>query len=122
MSSTTTASGMTKQELLEDICDAASLRTMHNSRGSSTPSNMPQALARRYRVLYDSMPKTAARITRAAGLAWDSTHDSQSTPSGGGSTIQLSGLRRLLEAVRLVEAESAATGRPPHECIGPARA
>lgn len=118
MGRTAQASGLTKQQLLDQITDAASLRDMNNSTGSSTPSNMPQSLATRYRIDYDSMPKTAARITRAAGLVWDSRHDSRDTPSGGGSTVTVSGLEQLLEAVRMVEEAATATGRPPHECIG----
>jgi len=119
MAPTTSVSGMDKQQLLDEICKAAGLRPMHNSRSGSTPSRMVRAVAERYGVYYDSMPKTAARITRAAGLDWDSKRcDSQLTGSGGGSTIQGYGLERLLEAVRLVEAKAVATGQPPRACIG----
>lgn len=117
---TTAAGRLTKQGLLDQICAAAGLRAMKNSEGSSTPSQMVRGLARRYGVRYDSMPKTAARITRAVGLVWDSSRcDSQRTRSGGGSTIQKYGLERLLEAVRRIETRAVETGQPPSACLDP---
>lgn len=50
------------------------------------------------------MPERAERVALAAGLIWASDHDSRSTPSGGGSTVTLVGLHKLIEALRALGA------------------
>lgn len=45
-------------------------------------------------------PKLAEAIARRGGQPWDSTCDSESTPSGGGGTITNEGLDRVLRSVR----------------------
>lgn len=121
MTSSTSQEGE-KQRLLEEICAVAGLRPMRNSRGSSTPSKMVRALAERYGVHYDSMPATAKRISVAAGVPWDSrTCDSRLTESGGGSTVQVEGLERLLKAVRRVESRAGSSGHPSRTAASPRR-
>ncbi len=48
-----------------------------------------------------TMPERAQRVVEAAGLNWDPTFDSRDTPSGGGSTVTLGGLERLIEALQV---------------------
>lgn len=48
-----------------------------------------------------SMPERAQRVVEAAGLPWDTTFDSRNSPSGGGSTVTLAGLERLIEAIEI---------------------
>ena len=47
-----------------------------------------------------SKPRLAEAIAHLGGQSWDEDCDSRHTPSGGGSTVTLEGLRRLREAVR----------------------
>ncbi len=69
-------------------------------RGSSIPSRMFTDAARRVGVsTAGTMPERAQRVVEAAGLNWDPTFDSRDTPSGGGSTVTLGGLERLIEAL-----------------------
>lgn len=75
------------------------------SRGSTVPSAMFTAAAMRAGVSADgSMPARARRVVEAAGLEWTTECDSTSTESGGGSTVTLIGLNRLLEALELLRA------------------
>lgn len=68
--------------------------------GSSVPSQMFTDAARRAGVsTAGSMPERAERVVTAAGLRWDPTFDSRESPSGGGSTVTLGGLRRMIEAL-----------------------
>ena len=71
--------------------------------GSTLPSSMFTDAAARAGVATDGpMPERAERVALAAGLTWASDHDSRSTPSGGGSTVTLIGLHKLIEALRLL--------------------
>ncbi len=75
-------------------------------RGSSIPSRMFTDAARRAGVsAAGTMPERAQRVVEAAGLNWDPTFDSRETPSGGGSTVTLAGLERLLEALDILDAD-----------------
>lgn|GEM_PF-5120073 len=69
--------------------------------GSTVPSALFTAATRRAGVSDEgSMPVRGERVVRAAGLTWDEKCDSRNAPSGGGSTVTLTGLNRLLEALQ----------------------
>jgi hypothetical protein len=46
-----------------------------------------------------SMPELGERVARAGGIGWDASCDSRATPSGGGSTVTLEGLNRMLDVL-----------------------
>lgn len=72
--------------------------------GSTIPSAMFTDAAERAGVAADGpMPERAERVALAAGLTWASDHDSRDTPSGGGSTVTLIGLNKLIEALRVLD-------------------
>jgi serine/threonine-protein kinase HipA len=64
--------------------------------GSTLPSALFSDAAERAGV-------AAERVALAAGLTWASDHDSRSTPSGGGSTVTLIGLHKLIAALRALD-------------------
>lgn len=71
--------------------------------GSSVPKELFTAATRRAHVADEgSMPVRAERVVLAAGLQWGKDCDSRSTPSGGGATVTLTGLNRLLEAIQIL--------------------
>lgn len=73
--------------------------------GSTIPSAMFSDASERAGVAADGpMPERAERVAVAAGLTWASDHDSRDTPSGGGSTVTLTGLNKLVDALRILEA------------------
>jgi hypothetical protein len=70
------------------------------SEGSTVPTALFTAAAQRAGVSDSgSMPVRGERVVQKAGLLWDSKCDSRNAPSGGGSTVTLTGLNRLLEAL-----------------------
>jgi len=70
------------------------------ARGSTIPTALFTAATQRAHVSDDGqMPDRAERVVRLAGLEWDRKCDSRHTPSGGGATVTLTGLNRLLEAL-----------------------
>lgn len=53
------------------------------------------------------MPKVAQRIVTAADLPYyGERYDSRATPSGGGSTVTLEGLKAVEQAVRILSGRS----------------
>lgn len=72
--------------------------------GSSVPKALfDGVLARLGLAMGGSMPAQAERIVTAAGLPYDSQQfDSRSTPSGGGSTVTIDGLRQVRAAVEIL--------------------
>lgn len=70
------------------------------SRGSTVPTALFSAAAEAAGVPnVGQMPERAERVVTKAGIEWDNKCDSRNTPSGGGATVTLTGLNRLLEAL-----------------------
>jgi hypothetical protein len=70
--------------------------------GSSLPVQMFKDAARVAGVSSQgSMPEVAQRIVESVGQIWSTTFDSRSTPSGGGSTVTLPGLKAMQEALSI---------------------
>lgn len=86
------------------------------SEGSTIPSALFTAATARAGVADDgSMPVRGERVVRKAGLDWDRKCDSRGAPSGGGSTVTLTGLNRLLEALMKLGVN---TPSPPAQDVG----
>lgn len=96
----------TKQDALNRICDVLGLPRQDIGRGSTEPTE-PLREACRQLGISDSGPKPTlgARIADFGGLPWNTTGptdercDSTMSPSGGGATITLVGLNRILEVI-----------------------
>jgi len=77
--------------------------------GSSIPRGLFDAIAREAGVpATGSMPVVAEKIAAAAGLPWGPECDSRHTNSGGGSTLTLPGMNRLIEAMDTLKGRSSA--------------
>lgn len=93
----------TKQDVIDAICAELGTKPLDTSRGSTGPKTVLLAIHRRFGLRLDpdmTKPQMAQAIAEIAGVPWDPECDSRHTPSRGGSTITLEGLRRLLAAVR----------------------
>lgn len=89
----------TKGDALRRIGDLLGFK-FNLSEGSTIPTALFTAASQRAGVSDGgSMPVRGERVVQKAGLVWDSKCDSRSAPSGGGSTVTLTGLNRLLEAL-----------------------
>jgi len=89
----------TKQELIDEVGARLGLRGYKvGDPGSSIPKGFFVDVADRLGLALDtdlSMPELGRAIVESAGLDCDSTH----TPSGGGSTVTVTGLDRIRDAV-----------------------
>lgn len=59
-----------------------------------------------------SKPELGEAIATLAGVRWDPGCDSRSSPSGGGSTVSLIGLNRVIEAILVFRQRGVATPEP----------
>jgi len=93
----------TKKDILNSFNDLLGLN-LEIGKGSSVPSALFKATARVARVSeVGQMPIVAERVVKKAGLTWGREHDSTHSRSGGGGTVTFQGLKRLLEAVLILE-------------------
>lgn len=91
------------------------------SRGSTEPKAVFDAVNGRLALGLDpsrTKPEYAEAICRAAGVAWDDSCDSRHTASGGGSTVTIVGLERVLTATRLL-VERSRSSVPSHGLLPP---
>ena len=91
--------GESKQDCLTTLCGLLGLPGLAIGVGSSVPSELFDAMADRLGVPHGSMPEIAEAVARKAGVGWSAACDSRGTLSGGGSTVTLTGLQRLVRAV-----------------------
>lgn len=93
----------TKQGAVDRIADTLVMPRVLNSRGSTEPAEIFYAAARRLGLpVTGGKPAIAEEIARLAGLEWEADFDSRGTQSGGGGTVTLKGLNRVLEALELL--------------------
>lgn len=93
---------MTKQDAINEVIRIVGGSQVHVSRGSTEPKHLFILVAQWMGLDIDphlSKPNMGRAITQAAGINWDSSCDSTQSPSGGGSTVTLEGLTRVLRAV-----------------------
>ncbi len=98
--STAFTGGVTKAELLAEVCTVLGVPRARIGVGSSLPSQVFDEAARQVGVSYGSMPEIGEAVARRAGLAWTAACDSRGSLSGGGSTVTREGLSVLLDALR----------------------
>ena len=97
---------LTKQELLDLICETANIDARFKvGVGSSIPSDFFRVLQDKYSSINTTgMENIAALICHEYGVEWTSECDSSFSPSGGGGTVTKTGLIQLLQAIRLAVA------------------
>ncbi len=98
-------SEFSKQSLIDEVCSLLNIGPYKVASGSSEPAAFLRDVATFFEVDLsgrNSKPEIAEAICRLAGLPWGPECDSRSSLSGGGSTVTLSGLRQVSQAVRLL--------------------
>lgn len=92
--------GVTKQDVLADICRILGMPVAAVGVGSSLPSEVFDAAAARAGTSGGSMSEIGEAVARRAGMDWPAGADSRGTLSGGGSTVTLHGLKIMRDALR----------------------
>ena len=93
-----------KQDVVNEICDLIGIERLQVSVGSSVPASLFSTASNFVGLesLSGGMDVRAREIVESMGLRWvPGVHDSSTSPSGGGGTVQLEGLEQLLRALRL---------------------
>ena len=84
--------GQSKQDLLNHVTDQLGLARETVGVGSSLPSTVFEAAAKRFDIPYGSMSEIGEALAVKAGRPWDADCDSRGSLSGGGSTVTAKGL------------------------------
>jgi hypothetical protein len=104
----------TKDDLLAEISDLLGLQSFQTTVGSSIPRRFFSELLDYFGLPDDGDAVTAFKnLILEAGIQLDSSFTSEGSPSGGGGTVTLKGLKALRNAISLLldedEARSAST-------------
>lgn len=96
---------LTKQELLDLICETANIEARFKvGVGSSIPSDFFRALQDKYIPFKaKGMENIGALICTEYGVSWTKECDSSLSPSGGGGTVTKRGLIQILTAIEIAE-------------------
>lgn len=93
----------TKDDLLSEICDLLGIENYETTVGSSVPRRFFSDLLDFFDLRDEGDAVTACKqILAKAGQGWSREYSSESTPSGGGGTITLSGLKALRNSISLM--------------------
>lgn len=93
----------TKDDLLSEICDSLGIEIYQTTVGSSIPRRFFSDLLDTFELQDEGDAVSACKqILSKAGQNWEKEFSSESTPSGGGGTITLAGLKALRNAVSLL--------------------
>lgn len=93
----------TKDDLMAEICDLLAIETYKTTVGSSVPRRFFSDL-----LDYFDLPDVGDAVTACktlisnANLNWESEFSSEASPSGGGGTVTLSGLKVLRNSVAIL--------------------
>lgn len=91
--------GQSKQDLLNQLTDQLGLQRETVGLGSSLPSSVFDAAAKRFGISYGSMPEIGEALAVQAGRPWNSDCDSRGSISGGGSTVTAQGLEVMNRSI-----------------------
>ena len=93
----------TKSDILVEICDLVSISEYSTTVGSSIPRRFFSDLLDIFGIPDEGDAVAATKkLLNLAGIEWNSSYASEATPSGGGGTITLDGLKVLRNAVALL--------------------
>ncbi len=93
----------TKRDLILEICDLVSIPEYSTTVGSSIPRRFFSELLDTFEIEDDGDSVTACKkLFELGGQDWKITYASESTPSGGGGTITLEGLKALRNTIILL--------------------
>ena len=90
----------TKADLLREICDLVSIPEYTTTSGSSIPRRFFSDLLDTFGIIDEGDSVTACkRLFELTNIKWKPTYASENTPSGGGGTITLDGLKALRNVI-----------------------
>lgn len=90
----------TKADIVQEICDLVSIPEYTTTSGSSIPRRFFSDLLDTFGIVDEGDSVTASKkLFELTSIEWDSTFASENTPSGGGGTITLEGLKALRNVV-----------------------
>lgn len=90
----------TKADILREICDLVSIPEYSTTAGSSIPRRFFSDLLDTFGIIDEGDSVTASKkLFERSDLNWDATYASENTPSGGGGTITLEGMKALRNVV-----------------------
>lgn len=93
----------TKRDIILEICDLVSIPEYTTTVGSSIPRRFFSELLDTFEIEDDGDSVTACkRLLELGGQVWKNSYASESTPSGGGGTVTLEGLKALRDSVILL--------------------
>ena len=104
----------TKDDLMAEICDLLAIETYKTTIGSSVPRRFFSDLLDYFDLPDDGDAVTACKtLISNANLNWEKEFSSEASPSGGGGTVTLSGLKALRNSITILldedEAKSLST-------------
>lgn len=90
----------TKADLLREICDLVSIPEYTTSSGSSIPRRFFSDLLDTFGIIDEGDSVTACKkLFELTNIKWKPTYASENTPSGGGGTVTLEGLKALRNVI-----------------------
>jgi hypothetical protein len=90
----------TKADIVREICDLVSIPEYTTTSGSSIPRRFFSDLLDTFGIDDEGDSVTASKkLFELTSINWDPTYASENTPSGGGGTITLEGLKALRNVV-----------------------
>ena len=90
----------TKADVLREICNLVSIPEHSTTAGSSVPRRFFSDLLDTFGIADEGDSVTASKkLFELAKYEWKATYASENTPSGGGGTITLEGLKALRKTV-----------------------
>lgn len=93
----------TKDDLMAEICDLLAIETYKTTIGSSVPRRFFSDLLDYFDLPDDGDAVTACKtLISNANLNWEMEFSSEASPSGGGGTVTLSGLKVLRNSIAIL--------------------
>ena len=90
----------TKADIVREICDLVSIAEYTTTSGSSIPRRFFSDLLDTFGIEDEGDSVTASKkLFELSNVNWDASYASENTPSGGGGTITLEGLKSLRNVV-----------------------
>lgn len=92
-----------KDDLMAEICDLLAIETYKTTVGSSIPRRFFSDLLDYFELPDDGDAVTACKtLISNANLKWEAEFTSEASPSGGGGTVTLSGLKALRNSMSIL--------------------
>jgi len=93
----------TKDDLMSEICDLLAIENYKTTIGSSVPRRFFSDLLDYFELPDDGDAVTACKtLISNANLKWEGEFSSEASPSGGGGTVTLSGLKALRNSMSIL--------------------